>query len=65
MKVLRSRVVVFRARKWYAALTAAGEAISSKHFYGDVITGLTPTKKQSETSQPIEKQSTKYQMNQP
>jgi hypothetical protein len=50
----RSRDVVFREGKWCTALNAADEAILNEHFYRDVIEEPkpTPTKKESETSQP-------------
>jgi hypothetical protein len=60
----RSRDVVFRAGKRYTAPNAADEAILNKHFYRDVIVEPTPTK-QSETSQPIEKQPTERQTEKP
>ena len=60
----RSRDVVFREGKQYTAPNAADEAISNEHFYRDVIVEPTPTK-QSETSQPIEKQPTERQMEEP
>ena len=53
-----SRQVVFREGKRYTAPSAADEAILNDHFYRDVIVEPTPTTKQSETSQPIEKQPT-------
>jgi len=61
----RSRDVVFRERKRYTAPNAADNAILNKHFYRDVIVEPTPTKKQSETWQPIEKQPTECQMEKP
>jgi hypothetical protein len=53
----RSRDVVFREGKRYTAPNAADEAILNEHFYRDVIEEPkpTPTKKESETSQSIEK----------
>jgi hypothetical protein len=57
-----SRYVVFREQKRYTAPNAADEAILNEHFYRDVIVEPTPTKKQSETSQPIEKQPTECEM---
>jgi hypothetical protein len=50
-----SRDGVFREGKQYTAPNAAGKAIMNEHFYRDVIVDPTPTKNQSETSQPIEK----------
>ena len=47
--------MVFREGKRYTAPNAADKAILNKHFYRDVIVEPTPTKKQSETSQSIEK----------
>jgi hypothetical protein len=46
---------LFRQAKQYTAPDAAEEAILNEHFYSDVIVEPTPTKKQSATSQPIEK----------
>jgi len=60
----RYREVVFSEGKWYTARNAANEAILNEHFYGDVIVSLTPTKR-SETSQPIEKQPTESQSEEP
>jgi hypothetical protein len=57
----RSRDVVFREGKRYTAPNAADEAILNEHFYRDVIVEPTPTKKTSETSQPIEKQPSERQ----
>jgi hypothetical protein len=54
----RTRDVVFRDGKQYTAPNAADEAILNNHFYRDVIVERTPTKMHSETSQPIENQST-------
>jgi hypothetical protein len=51
----RCRDVVFREEKRYTPLNAADDAILNKHFYRDVIMQSTPTKKQSETSQSMEK----------
>jgi hypothetical protein len=50
-----SRDVVFREGKRYTAPNATDEAILNQHFYRDVIVEPTPTKRQSETTQPIEK----------
>jgi len=61
----RSRDVVFREGKRYKAPNVAEEAILNEHFYRDVIVEPTPTKKQSVTSQPIEKQPSKCQMEKP
>jgi len=66
----RSRDVVFRERKRYTAPNAADEAILNEHFYSDGIMEPTPTKKQSETSQSIEKPPTgdgnsEHQMEEP
>jgi hypothetical protein len=47
-----SRDVVFREGKRYTAPNATDEAILNEHFYRDVIVEPTPTKKESETSQP-------------
>jgi len=47
-----SRDVVFREGKWYTAPNTTDEAIMNEHFYRDVIMEPTPTKKESETSQP-------------
>jgi hypothetical protein len=49
--------VVFREGKRYTAPNAEDEAILNEHFYSDVIEEPkpTPTKKESETSQSIEK----------
>jgi len=60
-----TRVVVFREGKRYTAPNAADEAILNEHFNRDVIVEPTPTKKQSETSQPIEKQPTEHQTEEP
>jgi hypothetical protein len=61
----RSRDVVLRGGKRYTAPNAADEAILNEHFYRDVIVEPTPTKKQSETSHPIEKQPTERQTEEP
>jgi hypothetical protein len=61
----RSRDVVFTEGKRYTAQNAADEAILNEHFHRDVIVEPTCTKKQSETSQPIEKQPTEHQMKEP
>jgi len=50
----RTRDVVFIWVKWYTARNAAEEAILNEHFYRDIIVEPTPTKKQTEISQPIE-----------
>jgi len=59
-----SRDGVFRERKQYTAPNAADEAILNEHFYRDVIEEPTPSK-QSETSQPIEKQPTEHRIEEP
>jgi hypothetical protein len=53
----RSRDVVYREGKRYTAPNAADEVILNEHFYRDVIEEPkpTPTMKESETSQSIEK----------
>jgi len=51
----RFRDVICKEGKRYTAPNAADEAILHEHFYRDVIVEPTPTKKQSETSQSIEK----------
>jgi len=56
-----SRDVVSREGKRYTAPNAADEAILNTHCYRDVIVEPTPTKKQSGSSQPIEKQPTERQ----
>jgi hypothetical protein len=56
--------VVFREGKRYTAPNAADEAILNAHFYRDVIVEPTPTK-QSESSQPIEKQPIERHMEEP
>jgi hypothetical protein len=63
----RSRDVVFRGGKRYIAPNAADEAILNEHFYRDVIEEPKPThaKTESQTSQPIEKQPTEHQMEEP
>ena len=48
----RSRDVVFREAMWYTAPNAADDVILNEHFYRDVLVEPTPTRKQSETSQP-------------
>jgi hypothetical protein len=62
-----SRDVVLREGKRYTAPHAADEVILNEHFYRDVIEEPkpTPTKKESETSQPIEKQPTERHMEEP
>jgi len=63
----RSRDVVFREGMRYTAPNAADKAILNEHFYRDVIEEPkpTPTKKVSETSQPIKKQPTERQTEEP
>jgi len=56
--------VVFREEKRHTAPNAADEAIFNEHFYRDVIVEPTPTK-QFETLQPIEKQPTERQREEP
>jgi hypothetical protein len=61
----RSRHVVFREGKRYTAPNAADEEIWNEHFYRDVFVEPTLTKKHSETSQPIEKQPSERQAEEP
>jgi len=61
----RSRDVVFREGKRYTAPNTADKAILNEHFYRDVIVEPTPTKKQSEILQPIEKKSTECHTQEP
>jgi len=57
----RSRDVVFGDGMWETAPNGADEAILNMLFYSDVIEELTPTKKPSQTWQPITQQLTERQ----
>jgi hypothetical protein len=62
-----SRHVVLREGKGYAASNTADKVFLNWHFYRAVVEEPkpTPTKKDSETTQPVYKQPTEFQMQKP